>query len=195
MVFFLVAYSLFINLFVSSNKQLIEKYFLIVGVTTFIEFSLFTFLFYRIIESAILKKIILVVSSITGLYLLFELFTSDYETFDSVPSGITSLIMLVYCIFYLFERVKDTDALFFYSSPNFWVVVSIIIYAAGTFFPFIYAKNYLNEKEFTDEFDLIHDTLYIVKNIIFAFAMLTKDKRDQLKHPKKKTNTPSFNPR
>lgn len=131
------------------------------------------------------------------MYLIFELFTSPNAGFDSVPSGITSLIMLVYSILYLFERVKDTDTLFFYSSPNFWVVVSIVIYAAGTFFPFIYAKNYLNEEEFTYEFDLIHDTLYIVKNIIFAIAMLARDKPDQSKYlkKKKKPNTSSINPR
>ncbi|MGN6490773.1 MAG: hypothetical protein ACTHLE_02155 [Agriterribacter sp.] len=189
-VFFLVVYSLFVNLVVTSNIQVQERYFVVVRITTIVIFSLFAYLFYHLIEPVLSKRIILIVSSITGLYLIFELFTSSSDAeFDSVPSGITSLIILVYSILYLFDRVKDTDALFFYSSPNFWVVVSIIIYAAGTFFPFIYAKNYLSEQEFTYEFDLIHDTLYIIKNIIFAIAMLAKDKPEQSKYLKKKKKT------
>jgi len=77
--------------------------------------------------------------------------------------------------------MKDPNSLYLFSSPVFWVVVGIIIYSAGTFFPFIYAKNYMKENDFLDLYDLIHDPLYIIKNLIFAFAMLQKDK--PVKHP------------
>lgn len=33
------------------------------------------------------------------------------------------------------------------------------------------------EREFLDLYDLIHDPLYIIRNLIFAFAMLQKDKK------------------
>ncbi len=32
------------------------------------------------------------------------------------------------------------------------------------------------EDDFVGSYDLIHDTLYIIKNLIFAFAMFQKDK-------------------
>lgn len=34
----------------------------------------------------------------------------------------------------------------------------------------------MKEDDFLDIYDLIHDPLYIIKNLIFAFAMLQKDK-------------------
>jgi len=157
-------------------------------------------LFYHIIESTLVKKIILATSSAAGLYTIYELLTGSFKSgfsgFDSIPSGISSLIVLVYSITYLFQRVKDTDALFLYASPNFWIVISFMTYAAGTFFPFLYAKSYLNEEQFVYDFDLIHGTLYILRNIIFAVAMLTRGKPVEPKHlsKKKKQNTTSFNP-
>lgn len=116
------------------------------------------------------------VTVLIGVYLLYDLFSAANNSFDSVPSGITSLVFLIYCIFYLFERVNDPTSLFLYSSPVFWVVVALIIYSAGTFFPFIYAQSHMKEDEFRSEYNLIHDILYIFKNILLACAMLVTDK-------------------
>lgn len=140
------------------------------------EFAALSLLFYQVIESLKFRKVILGTSAIIGAYLLYSIFTSVHDSFDSVPSGLTSLVFLIYSIYYLFERMKDPTALYLFSSPVFWVVVAIIIYSAGTFFPFIYAKNYMAESEFFDLYDMIHDPLYIIRNLIFAFAMLQKNK-------------------
>ncbi|HRO46449.1 MAG TPA: hypothetical protein PLS00_18655 [Niabella sp.] len=173
--FYIVVFSAFINFFVLSNRQAREYTFLIGRITTIFEYSLFSLLFFNIIVSRAFKKGIVVITILIGLYLLYDLFSTANNSFDSVPSGITSLTFLIYCIFYLFERVSDPTSLFLYSSPVFWVVVALIIYFAGTFFPFIYAQSHMKEDQFISEYDLIHDTLYIIKNLLFGFAMLIKD--------------------
>ena len=33
----------------------------------------------------------------------------------------------------------------------------------------------MKENQFISEYSLIHDTLYIIKNLLFGFAMLIKD--------------------
>jgi hypothetical protein len=66
------------------------------------------------------------------------------------------------------------------------VVVALIIYFAGTFFPFIYAQSHMLEDKFVSEYDLIHDPLYIIKNLLFAFAMLIKDKTIKSPYPMNK---------
>lgn len=117
-----------------------------------------------------------IVSVLIGAYLIYSLITSSDQSFDSVPSGLTSTVFFIYSIFYLFERVKDPASLFLYSSPDFWIVVAIIIYSAGTFFLFIYAQDYINKMGFKDEFKLIHSPLYIIRNILFSIAILIKSK-------------------
>lgn len=119
------------------------------------------------------------ITAIVGAYLVYFLITAPHDAFDSIPTGITSLTLLIYSIFYLFERMNDPSSLYLFSSPVFWIVVAIIIYSAGTFFPFIYAKNNMEEADFKKIYDLIHDTLYIVKNVIFSFAIMIKPKPER----------------
>lgn len=128
----------------------------------------------------------IVISVGMAIYLIYSLITFSNTSFDSVPSGISAMVFFIYCIFYLFERVKDPTSLFLYSSPAFWVVVAIIIYSAGTFFPFIYAQNYIDKPDFETEYKLIHSTLYITKNLLFSVAMLIKDKTLKSAYPMNK---------
>ncbi|MBX3254465.1 MAG: hypothetical protein KF862_10020 [Chitinophagaceae bacterium] len=129
-------------------------------------------------------------------YLIYSIITSSHDFFNSNLTGLTYFVFLLFSIYYLFERMKNPTEIYLFSSPVFWVVVGIIIFSAGTFFPFIYARNYMNESEFLDLYDMIHDPLYIIKNVFFSLAMLTKDKESKLKYTKKPYRTPtSFNPR
>lgn len=191
--FISVCYSLLLNLFVLTNQQLQEYYFIIIRITTLIELCLYSFLFYQIIISVSFRRFIVITTTLCSLYFLYSAW-SGKNGFDSESSAISFLVIMGYCIFYLYERVKDTQDPFFYSSPTFLVIVSIIVYSAGTFFPFIFARYYLDGDIFVTEFDLIHDTLYVIKNIILCFAILAQNKIDP-KPKHKNQNKLSFNPR
>ena len=104
------------------------------------EFIAVSLLFYKVIGSQRSQRIILIILLLTGIYSLYSILTSPIDSFNSVLAGLTYLVFLIYSIYYLFERMKDPTAIYLFSSPVFWVVVAIIIYSAGTFFPFIYAK-------------------------------------------------------
>lgn len=137
----------------------------------------------------------MILTAICTLYFAYDSLSLEKDAFDSEASAVSFLLIMGYCIFYLYERVKDTQNPFFYTSPTFLVIVSIIVYSAGTFFPFIYARYYLNEGNyFVREFDLIHDTLYVVKNIILCFAV-TKQNKLQRGQKHKKAQKISFNPK
>jgi hypothetical protein len=152
-----------------------DNYFYLFGsIDTIIKFAILSFLFWKIIVSKGGKRIIWGINTAFGAYLIYFFITVSHDSFDSVPSGITSLILLVYSIYYLFECMKNPIPLDISSSPVFWVVVSIIIYSAGTFFPFIYARNYMKEIDFENMYQLIHSPLYIIKNIIFSIAIMIK---------------------
>jgi len=185
-VFFLAIYSIIVNFFILSNRQLWQYSFLIGRIATIVEFSLFSIFFFRVIESRTFKKGMVAISILMAAYLIYSLITFSNNSFDSVPSGITAMVFFIYCIFYLFERVRDPTSLFLYSSPAFWIVVAIIIYSAGTFFPFIYAQDYINKSGFNQEYTLIHSTLYILKNLLFSAAMLISDKTIKSSYPMNK---------
>lgn len=76
--------------------------------------------------------------------------------------------------------MNDPHSIDLFSSPVFWIVVAIILFAAGTFFPFIYARNNTEEDDFRYTYNLIHDTLYIVKNVIFSIAIIMNRKTGKI---------------
>ncbi|MBW7892032.1 MAG: hypothetical protein H3C48_13630 [Chitinophagaceae bacterium] len=169
-------YSILVNTTLFSNEDL-WKYLPAAGrLSTIVEFILFSAVFFRIIQSKTFKKGMLYLTIVVGAYLVYSFITSSSGSIDSVPSGLTALIFFIYCIYYLFEKVKDISSPFLYDFPEFWIVVSIIIYAAGTFFPFINAQTYLHSPGFKDDYELIHSTLYIIRNLLFCVAMLVNPK-------------------
>ncbi len=70
---------------------------------------------------------------------------------------------------FYFEQIKNPVNLFIYSTPNFWVVTSILIYLSGTFFIFLYSMN-LSEKELVDYW-AINYFFNILKNLLFGVAV------------------------
>ena len=61
-----------------------------------------------------------------------------------------------------------------YSSTNFWIIISFLIYLSGTFFLNIYADSMINDKAFIKQYILINSSFNIIKNILLSVAMLMK---------------------
>jgi len=102
------------------------------------------------------------------------LFTADINTFDSVPVAIEAILIIIYCIYFLYEQIITPTPKLIYSSPDFWVVVALLLYFCGTFFLYIYSQNYLGDSDFNKKYDIINSFFYILKNVILGLAMCVK---------------------
>jgi len=129
-----------------------------------------------------------VVTFAVGVYLFYEIITTPRDVYDPTPSVISSLIILVYCIIFLYERVKDISVPYFYFTATFWVVVALIVYCAGTFFALMYAKSFIEGKD-ENEYDIIHDSLYLFKNLILIIACFSTDSKNTYTKLKDGRNT------
>ena len=78
------------------------------------------------------------------------------------------------CIYYFFDQLKESNTLLIYSSINFWIIISFLIYLSGTFFLYIYSDSMLNNKAFLKEYIIINSSFIILKGILLAIAMLMK---------------------
>lgn len=176
-----ILYSVFLNFLILSNRTIFARFYLAtLSITTIIEFFLFSYLFSRILQSIVVRRILYLATILTGIYLIYDFQATPYDAYDPVPSVISFLIILIYCIIYLYEKVKDTTVPYFYFTSTFWVVVAIIVYCAGTFFALMYAKSYFEGKNQL-EYDVIHDSLYIIKNLILAIAIFSTDNNSAAK--------------
>jgi len=90
--------------------------------------------------------------------------------FDSIPTGVESIIILSFCFYYLYERMNDTTTLFIYNTYQFWIILGIALYLAGSFFIYIFAS-YLRNDGFLDKYWFITNIFSIVKTIFFCISI------------------------
>ena len=148
----------------------------VLSVFTLIEYSVFSYVLYSIIDNRIFRAIILVSSGIFFVFAIFYFLTVKNNTFDSLPASIESILIVAFSIFYLFDQMSKPQVIFIYQEPNFWFVVGFIIYFSGTLFLFIQASNLT--KEVRDNFWKINLFSNIIKNILFAIAFSTKKSKN-----------------
>ncbi len=94
--------------------------------------------------------------------------------FDSVAIGIESILIILMCIYYLFQQIRGVTNLQVYSTSNFWVIITFLIYISGTFFLYILTENMINDKAFRIQYIYINSFFNILKNVLLSIAMLMK---------------------
>jgi hypothetical protein len=140
-----------------------------------VEYILLTIYIRRIVRNKTFKTIILVSLVLFVPYATYNLFGPYYKKFDSVSTSLESILLIIYAIFYLFEQITKPNHIFFYSIPEFWVIVTILLYFSGTFFLGLYASGLLDtDKDFHYGYQLIGASFDILKNLLLGVAMVVK---------------------
>jgi hypothetical protein len=101
---------------------------------------------------------------------------------------VESVLIIAMCIYFFFDQLKQPNILAIYTSINFWIIISFLIYLSGTFFLYIYAESMINDKTFIKQYILINSSFVILKSILFSIAILMKpeNKNNQTIFPEDK---------
>lgn len=138
---------------------------------TVVEYLVFATYLWAVLNSKLLKKVLLTVSALFTLYCFFYIVQKPFSKFDSVQTSIEAIVIFSFCIIYLFEQINQPQIIFIYSSYHFWIIIGILIYLAGTFFFFVYASNLSNSE--IDSFLIINHISNILKNLLFVIGIIT----------------------
>jgi hypothetical protein len=152
------------------NFYLLYRFFTIVG------YSLVALFFYQNLSTSSIKKLIIISYLFFLLYAIYDYLTSPTNSFDSIPSSVEAILIIIFSIFYLFEQIKNPKVFFIYTLDKFWIVSSLLLYHTGTLFLFIYAAPFFADPGFTQNYALINNSFLLIKNIIFSIGLLTKHK-------------------
>jgi len=141
-----------------------------------VEYCLLSWFAYILIRSKRLRYIILGLSSVFLVIAISRIFKPVFSTqVDSLTNVLESILLIIYSIFYLFEQIRKPDHIFFYSIPEFWFIVAILLYFSGTFFINLYAQGKLESDEsFQLQYSVINTAFDILKNLLFGVAMMVK---------------------
>jgi len=147
---------------------------------TILEFTLFSIFF----SSSLERKKFKYIPAIGALIFYVIAFTSfigkSREDFDSLTASLEAILVIIYCIFLLYEQINDPSVIFVYNNKKFWVIIAFFIYFSSTLFLFLFAGN-LTKKEYHNYWS-INNFFEILKNILFSVAFIMK-KSDQRTDP------------
>lgn len=191
-IFFYVLIAFLSNFLVAGFKKDSS---LIISIYAIFEYLFFTSFFFLSTKN---KKFKILIAVISFLYLVFDVIflRSGKTNFDFWAALFTTILIVIYSVFLLYEQVNaplaenqynSTSPLIIYQSYPFWIVIGCIIYLSGTLFVFLYTSD-LKDKAFSSLWG-INYVFEIIKNVCFAVAfILAKNKKNIESQPFDDTN-------
>ncbi len=144
---------------------------------TLFEYYAFSYFLYINTESKKYKILIQYATIVFTVFLTLYTLLTKYKNIDSIPIGIETILILIFSFFFLIEQVSDMNSQVIYNKHQFWIVVGIMIYLAGSFFIYIFA-NQVDEKTLR-QFWFLTNVFYIIKNILFAIGIYIYSKQSK----------------
>lgn len=176
---FYLFYSLISDLFLSKlSIRYLNSELYSFRVFTFVEYFSIIYILTTQLESVLLKKIIKNISICFVFFLLFDFFNSPLNEFDSIPTGIESLLILGTSILLLYEKVIKTNN---YFSSFVWISIGLILFFAGTFFLFILSQNNYSNLEFNITYGYIVAVFKILMYLFIFIGIITEIKTANVK--------------
>ena len=152
-----------------------EKYIYLLYSFTIVEYTFFSYFIYLSTPENVIKKAIpFLWVSFVAYELIDLIFINKGVGFDSFAIGIECIIILFLCISYLFIQLRGSNSLLIYSTFDFWVVITFLIYFSGTFFLYILAQSMGRDVAFQRQYFIINISFNILKNILLSVAMAMK---------------------
>jgi hypothetical protein len=137
---------------------------------TIVEYSLFALFIHRVLGNPFYKRALILCSVLFIAFGLFNILFQPQYQFDALQTSIEVLILLVFCILFLFEQINKPEITFIYASYKFWIITGILIYVALNLFLFGFASTLPNE--IAQQYWFINNISSIFKNIFFAIAII-----------------------
>ncbi len=175
-IFYYILYCI-LNESISVYLQTIQsqKIYILFSIFTVLEFSFFCLFYYYILPNNKAKKYIFPLWLCFILFSFIDFFYINGMTgFDSFTSGLQTLLIIGMCIYYLFFQIKGSNNLYIYSTSNFWIIITFLIYLSGTFFLYIMAETMIKDKAFRIQYIYINSIFNILKNVLLSIALLMK---------------------
>ena len=152
-----------------------ENFFILYAIFTVAEFSFFCLFYYYILPIGLIKRSVFYIWLLFFLFAIIDFFLiNNMDAFDSITVGVESILIILMCIYYLVGQIRSSNSFLIYSTTNFWIIITFLIYMSGTFFLYIMAENMLNDKSFQKQYVVINAAFNILKNILLSVSMLMK---------------------
>ncbi len=148
---------------------------------TIVEFCTIMFFGSYSISNKRIKRGIWILTTLFFSSLIYDIINNNTADFDSIPTGIESLSILIISILLIYDKISQKNIQNIIDSD---VIISIgfIIFFSGTFFLFILSQKYYNNKNFNEAYNLIVASFNTLKNMLITIGLIKYYKLSLLKY-------------
>ena len=140
---------------------------------TIIEFFLLSIYLFKELISSNYRTFIKISSIIFSLFVVFDIATGTLNEFDSIPTGVESILILSSSVLLLYERIiKNED----YNVSSIWISIGLVLFFSGTFFLFILSESNFNNSGFSKTYSYILASFKIISYCLFSVGMIFENK-------------------
>jgi hypothetical protein len=150
------------------NRILFLRFFLIT------EFTFLSLFFYHIINSRIVKLIILLAIIPFILFSIYDYFNSKSILFSYIPLVIECLTFLSYILYFFYEKMRSNTVVPAYQTRPFWIAVAFTLFCSGNFFLFLFSNTTVKDELYKLQFTIIYSTFTILKNLFISIGLIIK---------------------
>jgi len=174
-----VCYSASLFLILSFDEYLNRFYrdFYSAAYTT-LEYSCFALVIADIIKNKRIKILIFGLSLSFIIYEVFNLFMIHFQTIDSVPIGIETILILLYTFYLFYEQFQKIETIYIYNNYWFWFIIGIVFYLSSSFFFNILADSHSRAFQNYWFITYIFET---IKNLCFVIGLIFMSKTGESK--------------
>lgn len=155
-----------------------NTYFLLLRAFNICEFTFIGMFIYHLLKRAFLKKIILYSIPLFILYAVVDYALADTKQFNNHSNIVSAFLLILYLIYYFYDKMKTVLRYPLYESISFWICVGFFINYTGIFF-FILFINSSTDKEFVVLMNSIYGIVTITKNVLLCVALFADERIDQ----------------
>ena len=141
---------------------------------TVIEYYCLSYFLYFLIQSRRLKVVVTLLNILFLVIVFLDSLTNSFDLFDSIPTGVESVFILMISIFLLHEKIFSTKNNIIFTGPVI-IAFGFIIFFAGTFFLFILSQKNFNDQVFQTSYGYIVAIFSVVKNTIVTIGILRRN--------------------
>lgn len=163
-------YSFFTDIFLSRFFQLhLGSEILSYRLFTVVEFLIFICFIYINASNKKIKKFALLSVLVFFISLVIDLGKFNVYDFDSLPSGVESILIITLTIICIKEKLMSEKML---TQIDIWVHFANLLYFSGLFFLFILSQKNIHNSEFANIFSIATAVFNIIKNLIYSTGII-----------------------
>jgi hypothetical protein len=126
--------------------------------------------YYLAFFNKVLKKAVLILSTITLIMVLF--FARNIWVYPSASNAISGLLFIIFSVLYFYQLLTRQEFIHIEKQGNFWINAGILFYYAVNMFLFMLLPKIISKN--LEEYYIIHSITNIIANLLYSIGLLCK---------------------